>query len=92
MPTNDLYLGVLPLIHITPNQMLGFGLTEQTLTVYPDRNFATEFFADEVDNYMEIFISRANKYFVGGHSLSWEASKEQVEGGRYVVRVRQNVR
>lgn len=92
MATNELYLGVLPLIHITPNQMLGFGLAEQTLTVYPDRSFATEFFADEVDAYMETFINRANKYFVGGHSISWEVSKEQIESGRYIVKVRQNVR
>ena len=38
MPSNELYLTVLPLIH------LGNGLTEQSLTVFPDRNFATEFF------------------------------------------------
>ena len=29
-----------------------FGLTEQILTLLPDKNLATEFFSDEVDTYL----------------------------------------
>jgi hypothetical protein len=89
---NELYLAVLPLIHITTNQVLGFGLTEQTLTLYPDRNFATEFFPDEVDGYIATFTNRADKYLTGGHVVSYECFKEETEDGRVIVRVRQNVR
>ena len=37
MPSNELYMVVLPLMHINTGQ------TEQTLTLFPDRNLATEF-------------------------------------------------
>jgi hypothetical protein len=40
MRQNKLYLAVLPLIHLTPVGPLGFGLTEQTLTLFPDKNLA----------------------------------------------------
>ena len=46
--TNELYLTVLPIIHMGQ----AFGLTEQVLTLFPDRNFATEFFPDEVEGYV----------------------------------------
>src|SRR5256885_7735826 len=32
MMSNELFLAVLPLIHVTSNQYLGYGMTEQTLT------------------------------------------------------------
>jgi hypothetical protein len=67
------------------------GLTEQTLTLFPDRDFATEFFADEVENYIGMFKSRADKYLVGGHVKSYEFHQETTEDGRVVVRVTQNV-
>ncbi|HWF03162.1 MAG TPA: hypothetical protein VHA06_05715, partial [Candidatus Angelobacter sp.] len=71
MPTtktskNELYLMVLPLVH------LDTGLTEQTMTLFPDKAFATEFFEDEVDLYVSMFKSRANKYLIGGHVLAYE--------------------
>ena len=90
MPSNDLYLSILPLIHVSMNQALGFGLTEQTLTLFPDRNFATEFFADEVDGYIETFQNRV-KYLTGGHVTAWEVHKEPTDDGRVVVRVIQHV-
>ena len=34
---NELYLAVLPMVHIGAN----FGLTEQNLTLFPSREFAT---------------------------------------------------
>jgi hypothetical protein len=57
---NELYLTVLPLIHSTLNQPLGLGLTEQVLTLYPERNFATEFFTDEADEYISMFTVRSS--------------------------------
>jgi hypothetical protein len=89
---NTLYLAVQPLIHVTLNQVMGYGLTEQTLTLYPDRNFATEFFPDEVDTYIEAFKWRADKYLTGGHVVSYDLSKEETNDGRIIVRVTQNVR
>jgi hypothetical protein len=89
---NELYLSVLPIIHMSLNQVLGQGLTEQTLTLYPDKNFATEFFIDEVDTYIDFFFWRANKYLVGGHVVRYECEKEATEDGRVIVLVKQYVR
>jgi hypothetical protein len=91
MATNELFLAVLPLVHVSVNPYLGFGLTEQTLTLFPDKNFATEFFPDEVDNYILIFQSRADKYLTGGHSKRFEFFKEDASDGRVIVRVVQHV-
>jgi hypothetical protein len=88
MATNTLYLAVMPIIHIGINQ---YGLTEQTLTLFPDRKFATEFFPDEVDSYILVFKKRADKYLTGGHVTGYEVHKETTQDGRIVVRVNQNV-
>jgi hypothetical protein len=88
---NDFYLAVLPLVHITPTQFFGYGLTEQTLTLFPDKNFATEFFDSEVDTYIEIFKSRADKYLTGGHVTGYDFHKESTRDGRAIVRVTQHV-
>jgi hypothetical protein len=91
MPSsNTLYLAVLPLIHVSPNQVFGYGLTEETLTLFPDRNFATEFFEDEVDAYINAFENRT-KYLTGGHVKSWEVQKEPIGNHRVIVRVVQHV-
>jgi len=90
MATNELYLAVLPLVHVTLNQVLGYGLTEQTLTLFPDKNFATEFFPDDVDNYILIFQARADKYLVGGHVKGYTFTKEPTDDGRVIVRVTQH--
>jgi hypothetical protein len=87
MPSNELYLVVLPLIHMGPQ----FGLTEQALTLLPDRNFATQFFPDEVDIYIDVFKSRADLYLKGGHVKRYDFQKEPTEDGRVIVRVIQNV-
>jgi len=91
MPSNDLYLAVLPLIHISQNRVVGFGLTEETLTLFPDREFATEFFPDEVDGYIATFENRADKYLTGGHVIGYQCIKEPTDDGRVIVRVVQNV-
>ena len=55
--TNTLYLAVLPIIRLSDTN---FGLTEQILTLFPDRSFATEFFEDEVDGYVATFEHRTS--------------------------------
>jgi hypothetical protein len=88
MPSNELYLAVMPLIHMGASN---FGLTEQTLTLFSSREFATEFFPDEVDGYVATFENRANKYLTGGHVTGYRVEKETTEEGRIVVKVIQNV-
>jgi len=83
--SNILYLAVHPLVH------LNTGATEQTLTLFPDKNFATEFFPDEVDLYVNFFDSRAKDNLVGGHSKGFEYHVEEVGNGRVIVRVVQIV-
>jgi hypothetical protein len=90
MPRNSLYLAVLPLIHISNSPVIGFGFTEQTLTLFPDKNFATEFLVSEVDGYIETFLHRT-KYITGGEVTGYEVFKEQTTEGRVIVRVVQNV-
>ena len=87
MATNNLYLTVLPLIHMGTTE---FGRTEETLTLFPDRNFATEFFPDEVEGYIATFRNRLN-YLTGGHVTGWEIHPEPTDDGRVVVRVVQIV-
>jgi hypothetical protein len=92
MRGNDLFLAVLPLVHVSRTGPLGYGLTEETLTLFPDRGFATEFFPDEVDMFIDAFKSRAEKYLTGGRVTGYEFSKEPTGDGRVIVRVVQNVR
>lgn len=88
MQTNVLYLAVLPLIHVG---MSNYGLTEQTITLFPSREFATEFFPDEVQAYIDAFQNRANKYLSGGHVKDYTCEREDTEDGRVIVKVIQNV-
>ena len=85
MEGNELYLTVLPIIHIST------GLTEQILTLHPDRNFATEFFPDEVENYANLFRSRASAYLIGGHVTRYDVAPEPLANGRVIVHVVQYV-
>jgi len=91
MLTNELYLVILPLVHITPTTVYGYGLTEETLTILPDRNFATAFFEEEVSTYIDIFRTRAEKYLTGGRVKSYQFSTERVFDGRVIVKVTQVV-
>lgn len=68
------------------------GLTEQTLTLFPDRKFATEFMPDEVESYHEFFMRRAKEYMVGGRVLTYGSSTETTESGRVIVKVVQIVK
>ena len=72
MPSNELYMVVLPLMHINTGQ------TEQTLTLFPDRNLATEFFQDEVQGYINFFKSRI-EHLTGGHVKGYDFHPEDTE-------------
>jgi len=85
MFVNELYLAVLPIIHMSTGQ------TEQVLTLTADRQTATEFFPEEVDTYINFFKSRADKYLIGGRVKGYALSKENTVHGCFVVRVTQNV-
>lgn len=98
MPSNELYLVVLPLIHIPSpviNRLISNvvrqpGPMEQVLTLFPDRDFATEFYSDEVQFYIDSF--RANiRSLTGGHVTGYEIFTETTADGRIVVRVVQYV-
>ena len=87
MGVNELYVAVLPMVNLSER----FGHTEQFLTMFPDRKFATEFFEDEVDAYISTFERRANQYLVGGHVKSYSFKKEPIGDGRVIVTVVQHV-
>ena len=87
MPSNDLYLAVLPIIHLGAE----FGKTEQVLTLFPDRKFATAFLPDEVDGYVATFKHRAETYLTGGHVTGYTIFREPIPDGRVIVRVVQDV-
>jgi hypothetical protein len=88
--SNELYLAVLPVIHITPNQVTGFGLTEELLTLLSDEKFATSFFPNEVDGYIDLVKNR-EKYLIGSHVTGYEYHKKPTADGRVIVRVVQHV-
>ena len=88
MLINTLYLAILPIVHLGDQ----FGLTEQVVTLFPDSRFATLFHPDEVDGYLQLFRSRADKYLKGGNVISYEFAKEVVAGtGLVRVQVTQHV-
>lgn len=84
MQSNELYLTVLPIIH------LGTGEAEQILTLISNREGATEFFPGQVGAFISMFNTRA-KYFTGGHILGYELIQQDAGNGRLIVKVLQNV-
>ena len=82
--SNELFLVVLPTIS------LANGKVEQILTLLPERNFATVFFRDEVDQFVRMFQNRTD-YLVGGHVKSYDFKYEETESGRVIIKVTQNV-
>jgi hypothetical protein len=86
-PSNELYMAVLPMVHLGMNQ---YGLTEQVITLLPDRKQATEFFPDEVQDYVNI-LDRRTKYLIGGHVSAYSFEQVKTEGGRVIVKVYQHV-
>jgi hypothetical protein len=84
---NVLYLAVYPQISLSGTD---FGKVQQILTLMPDRNFASAFFLDEVETYIQVFRNRES-HLVGGHVKSYDIVKEPTNDGRVYVRVTQNV-
>jgi hypothetical protein len=87
LEANELYFAVLPQIAVSG---MSFGRTEQMLTLLPQRNFATQFFPDEVDTYIQVFENRRG-HLVGGHVTGYKLEKVSTEDGRVVVKVTQDV-
>lgn len=90
MPSNELYMAILPLIHLTPAAQLGFGLTEETLTLLPNREFATRFHREDVETYITTFRNRI-KYLTGPRVKGYDISTEETEDGSFIVKVVQLV-
>jgi hypothetical protein len=85
---NELYFAVLPQIVVSGGD---FGKTQQVLTLLPDKTFATEFFPDEVDTYVQVFQNRIIN-LSGGHVTGYFIEKQTVASGRVIVRVTQHVK
>jgi hypothetical protein len=104
MPTsNVLYVAVLPLMRLPPltygprtrlpgvNVVSSYGATvEQFMTLFPDKEFASEFFADEIDFYVDA-VRWYLKPITGGHVIRYEVSTEETPDGRFIVKVVQHV-
>ena len=90
--TNELYLAVLPLIHPSGVEWI-LGTTEQVVTLFPDKKFATAFFPDEVKRYIDIFQMHAANHLTGGHVMAYRCIPEPSAegGGRMIVKVLQDV-
>lgn len=86
MSGNELYLAILPMIHLGINQ---YGLTEQVITMLP-RDHASEFFPDEVESYIGI-VQRRTQYLTGGHVTGYAFIPEVLSSGRVIVKVIQHV-
>jgi hypothetical protein len=89
--TNELYLAVLPLMHMSSVHWT-LAPTEQVLTLFPDKKFATAFFPDEVDDYITLFKAHAER-LTGGHVTGYRCVKEPSDQGaeRVIVKVMQDV-
>ena len=88
MLSNILYMAVLPLIHTGSSF---YGLTEEVLTLLPDKGLATRFRREDVQAYIDLFNSRADKYLGGGGVAKYVLNTELVEGDLIIVQVIQNV-
>lgn len=101
MPVNELYLAVLPLMKIPRSPSWASTLwlqhalvqpsgVEQLLTLYPDKEWATQFYPDEVELYIAVFRSNQPS-LTGGHVKGYEIVREDGTEGRVIVRVTQHV-
>ena len=84
---NVLYISIMPIIHLSVN----FGLTEQILTLFPDRNFATEFLPEHVAGVLATFESRAKDH-LSDNNISYTVHPENTGDGRVIVKVIQHVK
>jgi hypothetical protein len=84
---NVLYFAVFPQIVVSGTS---FGRTEQVLTLVPDKNFASAFFTEEVESYIQVFKNR-QKHITGGHVIGYDVATESASDGRVYVRATQHV-
>jgi hypothetical protein len=94
MPSNELYLAVLPLNRV-PSRHLGIGgvtsgSVQEFLTLVGDRNLATGFFPDELPLYVKTFEA-CTSYLTGGHVTGYSIDIEDGNDGRKIVKVVQHV-
>jgi hypothetical protein len=81
---NELYLAVLPLVHYS--RLFSGERYEEVMTLVPDRNFATEFRADEVERYIQTFRNAAEEKY-GGPVRLFNYKRENTPEGRVCVLV-----
>jgi hypothetical protein len=82
---NVLYLAVQPQISMNAEP----GRVDQVLILVPTRDWASEFYPDEVSGYISMFQNRS-EYFRGGHVEGYDIQTEPTDDGvRMVVRVTQ---
>jgi hypothetical protein len=82
----DLFIAVLPLVHYS--RFFAGASYEEVMTLVPDRNFATEFNAQDVDQYINTFREAAEEKF-GGPMRVYRYSKHLADDGRVFVVVNQ---
>ena|SRR5579862_7135843 len=85
---NDLFLAVIPLVHYS--RFFSGERYEEVMTLVPDRSFATEFGADEVDRYIQTFRNAAEEKY-GGPVRRYNYEPYATGDGRFYVVVTQNV-
>lgn len=85
MADNVLYLAALPLFYVGPMPR-----AEEAFTLYPERDFATQFFPDELDRYLPK-LSGLILQARGGRVQGYDIFQEDAGNGRVIVRVVQHV-
>jgi hypothetical protein len=82
---NVLYLAVQPQISLSNAP----GRVDQILTLVPSHEWASSFFADELDGYLAMFKNRID-YFKGGHVEGYDVEVLKADdGARFFVKVTQ---
>jgi len=94
MPSNELYLAILPLIRV-PSRQLGIagvtsGSISEFITLFPTREFATSFYPEELTLYLDTFKASL-RYLTGGHVTGYELTPQETGDGRLIVKVVQIV-
>jgi hypothetical protein len=93
MAENVLYLAVLPFLAIPKygpwEIMVPDG--QQIMTLVPDKTWATMFFPDEVDRYLNWWKGYAERGLTSAHVHGYDYLKENAPNGRVLVKVVQRV-
>ena len=81
----DLYLAVLPLVHYS--RLFAGERFEEVMTLVPDRNFATEFPANEAPIYIQTFRNAAEEKY-GGPVRRFDYEAYDAGNGKVYIVVR----